>query len=305
MRQNRAPNSSHKPPFWLAASNFYVLSVGFSIGTFFLIWAILHDASEETAVFPAGIIASGTLLSAVGLRLYILRRIRSRLIATRRLEQNLAAISPRAAESARPKLSIEQNARIIREIERRSEAAKLLAKYPEGHREVYLLCREYLAVNENELRSVGPGSPRIAALRHGRRHVEEIHRHHLLQWTELEVTALTNDSRRQRSASKKIDAAERALEIIGAATEYYPAEPALSESAAFLDEYIAGIRVADLTARARRAEQKDRPEDAAKFYRRAREVIDSRPAVSAELRAAAMEIDAGLEKIRESNSTNK
>jgi len=302
MRPFRAEKNTLRPPFWLAASNFYVVSIALAAVVFFVVWAILHEASGDTAFFPAGIAASGTVLTAAALRALIISKIRNRIIATQRLERNLAVVAPRNVSHARRKLTIEQNALILNEIRRKSEAAKVLDKYAEGHRETFMLCREYLAISEQELRTAGPGSPRIAALRKGRHLAEELHRYHMLQWTELEVTSLTQESRKQQRASSKIEAAQRALEVIDLAFQHYPAERSLVESADFLASYIAGIKVADLKARAHRAMIKNNFDEASKLYSKALREIHDLPILSDELVSVEAEIDSELKKIRESKS---
>src|SRR5687767_9664933 len=61
-------------PFWLPASNYYVLAFGISIAFFFLIWGILNDAGEEMPCATAGVSASVILIASVILREFVLRR---------------------------------------------------------------------------------------------------------------------------------------------------------------------------------------------------------------------------------------
>jgi hypothetical protein len=302
MRRYHDERKTFRPPFWLLASNFYVLAVASTIAVFFVIWGVLHDVNEEAAFIPAGITASGTLLSAVILRAIVLRKIRQRIMATRRLDRNLAAIVPQHREDGRNKLTIEQNAAILAELKKKSDAAKVLAKYPDGHREAFVICQEYLEINEREMRTVGAGSPRIAALLKGRQFAEELHRYHMLQWAELEVKSLTHDSSTRTKTAEKIGTAKQALDVIGTAARYYPDELKLQQSAEVIIDYVAGLKVADLMARAERALGKGKNAQAEKLYGQALKEINKRYPVSPELDAVAATIDAELIKIQELRS---
>ena len=302
MRRYHDERKTFRPPYWLLAPNFYVLATAFSVAVFFVVWGILHDVNEETAFIPAGITSSGTLLSAVILRAIVLRKIRHRIMATRRLDRNLAAIVPQPRDDSRHKLTIEQNTAILAELKKKSEAAKVLGKYPDGHRETFVLCQEYLQINEREMRTVGVGSPRIAALIKGKHFAEELHRYHMLKWAELEVKTLTQDSRNRTKAAEKIGAARQALAVIDTATKYYPEEMTLQQSAEVIIDYVAGLKVADLMTRAERAVIKGKSEQAEKLYSQALKEINRQYPASPELDAAAMAIDVELRKIRELRS---
>src|SRR5690349_15877382 len=90
MRRSPAERKSFRSPFWLAASNFYILAAAFTIAVFFLSWGVLNDVNEEGSFIPAGVISSVVLLSTVVFRAIVLRKVRRRIVATRRLDQNLA-----------------------------------------------------------------------------------------------------------------------------------------------------------------------------------------------------------------------
>ena len=302
MRRYHDERKTFRPPYWLLAPNFYVLATAFSVAVFFVVWGLLHDVNEEAAFIPAGITSSGTLLSAVILRAIVLRKIRYRIMATRRLDRNLAAIAPQHRGDGRPKLTIEQNAAILAELKKKSDAAKVLGKYPDGHREAFVLCQEYLQINEREMRTVGVGSPRIAALIKGKHFAEDLHRYHMLQWAELEVRSLTQDSRTRTKTAEKIGTAQRALDVIGTAASHYPDELKLQQSAEVIVDYVAGLKVADLMTRAERAVGKGKGPQAEKLYGQALKEINKRYPVSPELAAVAATIDLELRKIRELRS---
>src|SRR5258706_2420624 len=61
----RAAMNRARRPFWLPASNYYVLAVAVSAASFFLIWGILHDEGEDTPWVTAGVSSSLLLIGAV------------------------------------------------------------------------------------------------------------------------------------------------------------------------------------------------------------------------------------------------
>src|SRR5205085_12297228 len=98
----------------------------------------------------------------------VLRNRRNQFLASQlKIDQSVRGIAQRAQARDPEKLTLERNAAILREISRKSEAAKVLARFAEGHRDVFELCDEYLAVVRRELPKVAPGSPRPVALLRG------------------------------------------------------------------------------------------------------------------------------------------
>ena len=61
-------------PFWLPASNYYVLAFAIAVAAFFLVWGILQDGGDEMPWATAGVSASLILIGSVILRELILRR---------------------------------------------------------------------------------------------------------------------------------------------------------------------------------------------------------------------------------------
>ncbi|HEX9960971.1 MAG TPA: hypothetical protein VGB00_08565, partial [Pyrinomonadaceae bacterium] len=154
---------TYRRPFWLPAPAYYILAAAISTAIFFLVWGILHEG-EEMPWVPAGILASITIATAVVLREIFLRRARNQFLrAQKRLDFNLtSAVQHKSKDSN--KLTLEKNAAILRNIERKSEAARVLGKLPDAHWEVFEICNEYLQITERELQTVGVGSPRLPAL---------------------------------------------------------------------------------------------------------------------------------------------
>lgn len=270
MQRPRAAHSKYRRPFWLPASNYYMLSAATSIGVFFLVWGILHDGGgEDTSYIPAGITASIALGSAVVLREIILRNARNRFIISQRLlDRSLQQVPLRhASPSDVPKLTLEKNAAILREISRKSDAAKVLGRLAESHREVFVLCEEYLSATARELPTVGVGSPRIAALRRGNEIVGEYHHYHLLQWAEIQSRTLTQNAQEHVKLSEKLGSAQRALGVIEFALKYYPRDASLRDSEALLHQLISSMQVSSLLEKAERAKFKGNNKRAVSLYK--------------------------------------
>lgn len=238
----------------MPASNYYILAVSVAIAFFFLVWGLLNDGREETPWIPAGVGAAVVLGSAVILREIILRQARNRFLATQRqMDRNVKGIARRLSEREPTKLTLERNAAILSEIATKSEAAKVLGRFAEGHREVFELCDEYLAAVERELPNVGAGSPRIAALRRGTEVAGRYHYYHLLQWAEIESRTLTQEARKQDKVAGKLGSAQAALEVVDFALRSYPHEGALVDSRKVLLTLVSSIKITDLIDRADRA----------------------------------------------------
>jgi hypothetical protein len=210
--------------------------------------------------------------------------------AARRLDQNLSVLLLRTAPNEK-KLTIEKNASILKELKRKSDAAMVLDRYPEGHREVYEFCGQYLEINSKEMVTVNPGSPRIAALRRGREIAEDYYRRHMLKWAEIETTALFEKAQSASKAKERIDLAAEALFVIRTASEKYPGDRRLIESASAVNEFIIKAKVSDHLEKAGRAEGRGNLKLAERHYRNAvtereRSRVDPLERESAEKRIA-------------------
>lgn len=258
----------YRRPFWLPASNYYILATAVTIAFFFFVWGLLHDGDEAPWI-PAGIGASFVLIGAVVLREIILRKARNRyLLVQKKLDYNIQNVGLHANVNRNPnKLSVEKNAAIIKEITRKSDAAKVLGKLPEGHLEVFELCNEYLLINEKELETVGVGSPRLAALRRGKEVVQDLHHFHLLSWAETEALALTQEAKNRVTISEKLETAQKALTVLDSALQFYPNERRLVESENALKEFIASIKVSHWIEQAERSAFKGNYKRAINHYR--------------------------------------
>lgn len=282
MHRNRVAPSRSPRPFWLPASNYYILAAAFTIALFFVIWGILQDSGEQTPFIPAGIASGVILAAAVMLREVILRRARNRFLASQRLlERNLAHAPVRASHSA-PRLTIERNSAIVSFIKRKSEAARVLNGLPEAHREVFDMCDEYLSAARTELPTVNPGSPRIAALRKGTRSITEYHHYHLLKWAEMQSQALTHEARSRTRVSQKLETVEEALSVIKFALRHYPADEDLLGSERVLNELIASIELGHLIEKAEKATEKGNKKRAIVHYKSAIAFIQKHAALQNE-----------------------
>lgn len=269
-RQNTAEVRRGRIPFWLPASNYYVLALAISLCAFFLLWGILHDGGEQTPWITSGVVASLVLICAVFLREIILRRARNRFLAAeRQFNRSLNGVYLRTAVRSPKdeKLSLEQNADLLRAIKKKSDAAITLARFADGHREVFEMCGEYLALIDREFDGIGKGSPRLPVFRSSRNSVVEFHKYHLLQWASIRSRALALEANNQQNPGERLSAAQGAIDVLESALAFYPSEPALVESRELLDEVVIGIKAASRIEQAERAESEGDINAARHFYR--------------------------------------
>lgn len=269
-RNSNVRRGKYQPrPFWLPASNFYILAAATAIAFFFFVWWILHEGGEEIPYVPAGIGASIVLGSAVFLREVVLRNARQRyLTAQKMLDYNLTKVGNNSGPHyIRKKLTIQQNAAMIFEIKRKSEAASVLEKFSEGHWEVFELCNNYLYKNKKELETVGVGSPRLAAFRRSREVVREIHKKHLLIWSEIEARSNLKIAKNQMAIADKLEYTQNALKILDTALEFYPSERQLQDSIDAVYEFNSTIKVSHLIESAEKAAFRGDSKEAVNLYR--------------------------------------
>jgi hypothetical protein len=285
-------------PFWLPASNYYVLAFAFSIAFFFLVWGILHDGGEEMPWATAGVSASIILIASVLIRELILRRA-SRNIRLKQRPVGSAIYQSRTSDSRNPeKLTLERNAAILADIQKKSDAANVLNRLAAGHREVFELCGEYMSRSEDELKSINPGSPRLAPLLRGRSAVSEFHRYHLLKWAQIEVHSLTDQAQTQEDAVQKKRSATAALTVIDTALRSYPAEESLIDSREVLRDMIVSICVSEWVEKAERATFEGEYDKAREFYHEALFYLGRDNVQNESRELAAQRIKGDLERLR-------
>ncbi len=300
------PVKYHRP-FWLPASNYYILAAALTIAFFFLVWGILHEGDEQMPWIPAGIGASLILIGAVFLREIVLRKARDRYIfVQKRLDYTLDnATLHTKANLPEKKLTLEKNAEIIRQIQKKSEAAKVLMKLSDGHHEVFEMCREYLEINNSELQTVHTGSPRIAALRRGRDIIGELHKFHLLTWAEIESRHLTQEAKNRTTMAEKTETAQKALNVLNEALLFYPNEIQLIESEVAVKEYVVSIRVAHWIEQAERSAYKGNYKRAISHYKDALFFLARENVHNTDTDLLAQQINNEIHKIIEISSNTK
>jgi len=299
MRHYRGPSARPGRTYWLSASNYYVLSVAIALATFFLVMLLLRDGHDEPYI-PAGVMASGVLVMAVVIRRAIINKHQTRIHAARQLERNLTSLRL-GQPSIENKLTIEKNAAILRELKRKSDAALVLAKFADGHREVFELCGQYIEINDREMTTVNPGSPRIAALRRGREIAEDFHRRHMLKWAEIEITTLLENARIAVKNDAKVELANQALYVIESTALKYPNERRLVDSIEAINEFIIKTKVTDLVDRAGRAEGRGNRQAAEKHLRNALRELDKSANLTNERDLASEKIKEQLERLADPN----
>lgn len=296
---DRRGSYRHRRPFWFPASSFYILAAAGAIASFFLIWGILHEGNGDAPWIPAGIVASGVLIGAVVLREIFMRQARERFLqAQKRLDRNLKTVAGNQPVSLN-KLTLEQNAAILAEIKRKSDAAKVLNRLSDGHWEVFEICNEYLRRTKEELKTVGVGSPRLPALRRGREAVKEVHRSHLLAWAEIEARSFTEEAKTRAAVSDKLETAQKALSALNSALRFYPSERRLIESAEAVNEFIASIKISDLIEQAERAAFKGKNQQALDLYNDALFFLTRENIQNAEREMITEKLNGEIEKLQE------
>ncbi len=251
--------------------------------------------------------ASLILIGAVFLREIVLRKARNRyLLIEKRLDFNLdSATLHKKNYSQEKKLSVEKNAEIIKQIQKKSDAAKVFMKLSDGHYEVFEICNEYLEINKRELETVGLGSPRVAGLRRGREIVKQMHKFHLLSWAEIEARRLTLDAKNRATMAEKTETAQKALNVITTTLEYYPDEQRLVESEVAIKEFITSIRVAHWIEQAERSAFKGNYKRAVSHYKDALFFLARENAQSKQTDLLAEQINLEIQKILEISTKNK
>lgn len=289
-----------RQPFWLAGPNYYVFAAAVSIAFFFVAWGILRDEEDQMPWITAGIGASILLGGAAVLREIVLRRARSRgVLMERRINDSFTGARRQLGDRrSTGKLTLEKNASILGTIEQKSAAAKVLSKFPDGHREVFELCGEYLARVETELTTVSAGSPRLSALLKGRKTAASLHRSHLLQWAEIEARSLSAEATTLSDVSERLRSAHDALNVIDFALQAYPTDESLLGSRVVLRELAVSIKVSDLVESAERAAFGKSHREALGLYRDALFYLGRDNVHTDERQRMADRINAEMERLR-------
>jgi hypothetical protein len=180
-----------------------------------------------------------------------------------------------------------------------------LGKLPDGHLEVFEICEEYLSISKNELKTVGVGSPRLAALRRGREIVKELHRFHLLEWAETSARAFTHEAKSNVIINEKLEAIQKALNVIHKAMQFYPNEAHLKSSEDALNEFTTSIRVSHFIEKAERSAFKGNFAHAVSHYRDALFYLGRENVRNHQREAVAEQINSEIKKIENLKTLNK
>ncbi len=239
----RSSARAERPEPVAEAVKYYVISTAIAFAIFAVVWAVLFDIGDDTPILIAIFSAGVFFASAAFFREVVLRNSRERQRNVKRLDRSVRKSIRIADISDKKRLTLDQNTKILRKIQQKSDAAKVLEKLSEAHREVADLCEEYLAIVAAQIPSARVGSPRIPALMKGSELVKKCHHFHLLKWAAIESRNLTNESKTREKVSEKLDTGNRALEVIEFALKSYPNDISLRESRRVLLDYLSSIRV--------------------------------------------------------------
>ena len=254
--------------FVFSAVNYYILAGAVSIAAFFIIWGILHGGEGETPWITSGIIASLILIGSVIYREVVFRKNTLNMQITReRLDSDIKNVYKTNNSHQENRLTIERNAQVLKKIELKSRSVKSITQNSAPHLEVFELCESYLQKSSRELSGMLKGSPRFSVLTKGQKKVRGLHRFHLLAWASIESQFFLQNSKVHSSVNEKIENANRALEVINSARQFYPDENKLSESAELVEEFIVSTRVSHWIEQAERAAFKENYQRAINHYK--------------------------------------
>lgn len=259
-------------PVWLSTASYLLVAAALSVSFFFIAWGLLHDSRDEreTSWIPAGIAAVIVMFIAVLAREVVLRRMQTQYL----LHQD-SFDAPPVLRSAKPnskikvvadKFTLEQNAAALSLIQRKSDEANSSVATAEKHLEVFKACQEYLEIAESELAKVHLSSPRLPALKNGLEGVRILHKHHLLQWAQEETRRIVREAAARLTLEEKLETANKNIETLNFALQFYPQEGQFLESLAAVREFIQTLRIADWIENAERAAFKGNYSQAIDFY---------------------------------------
>lgn len=300
-------NVPYRRPFWLSVMAYYALAALIAAALFLFVWLILREGDEEFPAAVAAIAASSALGGAIILREIFLKKTRQRyLLVERKLGYPPDTFSGQIDRKKNTeKLTLEENARIVKEIKRKSSAAQDAKSPATVHWEVFETCDEYLSLVEKQMATVGVGSPRLAGLRRGREVVGKLHHFHLLAWAEIESRGWSQKVPVYATIADKINAAQEALNILNSALQFYPDEPRLTESESAVKSFIASIKVSHWIEQAERSAFKGSYKRAISLYRDALFFLARENVNAVEREAIAEKINSEIEKLREVSKSGK
>lgn len=292
-------------PLWLSTAGYFLIALAASLGLFFVVWGLLHDEGDRDAPWlPAGIAASVMMGLAIVAREVVLRRARTRyLLKHDKLGHPIA--QPTRQKKGEKKFTLEQNAAALRLIKRKADEANTALATAEKQLEVFKACQEYLEIVEAELQKVQVGSPRLPALRNGQETVKILHKRFLMQWAAEETRRLTREATVLVSIDEKIETAQRAVEALNFALQFYPNEPQLHDSLAAVKEFITSIRVSHWIELAERAAFKGHFRKAIDYYQDALFYLSREPLAQRERDLMTAKLNNEIEHLRSVSGRKK
>lgn len=296
MTKSRTDNKFQFRPFWFAASSYYFLLLLFALILAFVTWLIFQDSEDETSIIIAVSVFVVIFVTGIFIRGKLKRRVQTKiLIGNNKLNEKFIIKKKAKVEK---KLTIPINAKIIAEIEKKSEAANLLGNLSEVHWEVFEICNDYLEMIESELKTVGTGSPRITALVKGREKIRRLHKKHLLDWVALESGELTKNTNLMPTLGEKVIGGNRALMVLESALEFYPNEKKITDSILAINEFVSSTKVAESVENAEIAASQNDIPAAVRFYRDALFQLASEHIRISEKEDVAARINQEINKLR-------
>lgn len=223
-----------------ANSTYAVVAVSASLALFFLLWFILHTGGDDSPWIPAGLAASVLFLVALAAREAILHRAFTRNI----LDKERRDYHVSDYRRKRRRISLERYSAKLRTIAKLSARADVKSENFQAHLEVYQLCRDYLLKVEDALRVVRQGSQTQLALRAGQERARSLQKHHLLKWASLASREWMEESQKRTQPKEKLEAAQKAFEVIESALKSYPNEEQLLASTSAIHDHIVSLRLA-------------------------------------------------------------
>lgn len=256
----------------LKSINYYSIAVLACVGVFFFVMSLTNDGLEENSWLAAVVAALGTGLSMVLFRQIVLRRVREKELAARRLSHHIRIAGSHFRPTPSKKMTVERNDELVAEIRKRSDAAKVLGKVADAHKDIFELCEAYLKIASSEIARARTGSPRLPAIRNGASFAARRHKYHILKWAEIKARSAQLDMG-SMAVKDRLVAAEAALEAVDRALAHYPNEMALTESRRVLAAFFATGTIKSIIDEAEQAEKSGNIEAAVAVLRRAMESV--------------------------------
>ena len=133
----------------------------------------------------------------------------------------------------------------------------------------------------------------------GRQKVEKIHKFHLLNWASIESQNRIKEAKINVTVNEKLENAQRALNVLYSALEFYAEDEQLIESAEAIKDFIVNVRVSHWIEQAERATFKENYKRAINHYRDALFFLARENERTSEHEKIAEQINAEIEKLRE------